>query len=72
MPKKVTWKPRKGKWPWRDYLSQKEKITVDKHDAVRQEISALNKKHPALSSQYKMIMNRAIQRAKYDAKGVKK
>lgn len=64
--KKVGWKSGRRKWPWRDFLSEQEKILVYRVEKARAEIAAINKKNLALFSQYKMIMNRAIQRAKYE------
>ena len=56
----MTWKPVKRKWNWRLYLTAEEKALVAKADKLAAELRALQ-------GQKNMIMNRAIQRAKYEA-----
>lgn len=54
------WSPRKGKWPWRDFLTSEEVATLAAADDAKRAWLALNKERAA-------ITNRAIQRAKYAA-----
>ena len=55
------WEKRAGKWPWRDYLTSGEANVLRLADIAKARWLALNKERAA-------ITNRAIQRAKYDAK----
>lgn len=57
----MTYKPRKPKWRWRDFLTEEEKTTLSAADAAKREWLKLNKERAG-------ITNRAIQRAKYEAK----
>lgn len=58
----MAWEPRKGKWPWRDFLTLEERDKLDEASDAKRHWQALNKERAA-------ITNRAIQRAKYAAKG---
>ena len=55
------WTPRKGKWPWRDFLTLEERDKLSEAWDAKQHWLALNKERAA-------ITNRAIQRAKYASK----
>lgn len=65
----MAWKSKRGKWDWRAYLTPEEAVAIKSADADRAEIvrmeKAWRKKHGAARQ---MILNRAIQRAKYDTK----
>lgn len=58
----MVWKPAKRakKYAWRDYLTAEEKATVARVDKLAEELRTLR-------GQKVLIMNRAIQRAKYEA-----
>ena len=56
----MAWKPAKRKWDWRQYLTVEEKALVTRADKLSAELKALQ-------GQKNLIMNRAIQRAKYEA-----
>ena len=57
----MVWKPRASKWNWRQYLTAEEKAVVAKVDKLDREIKALR-------GEKNLIMNRAIQRAKFEAR----
>ena len=56
----MVWKPPKRKWEWRKFLTADEKAVVDRADKLSAELKALQ-------GQKVLIVNRAIQRAKYEA-----
>jgi hypothetical protein len=53
-------KPKKPKWPWRDFLTDDERRILESADAAKAEWKKLNAERAA-------ITNRAIQRAKYNS-----
>lgn len=58
----MVWKPAKRpkKYEWRNFLTAEEKATIAKADKLAAELRALR-------GHTNLIMNRAIQRAKYEA-----
>jgi hypothetical protein len=58
----MVWKPtrRPKKYEWRNFLTAEEKATIAKIDKLEAELRALR-------GNKNLIMNRAIQRAKYEA-----
>lgn len=52
---------RPAPWPWRDYLTREERATLAKIDAAKKHWAMLNRERG-------LIVNRAIQRAKFAAK----
>ncbi len=54
-----SWRPAAKKWPWRNYLTSEEKMILAKADTAKAVWLSLNQNRAA-------IINRAIQRAKYD------
>lgn len=59
----MTWKPRKPKWDWRAYLTAEERAILAAADKAKVAWQELNKQRAG-------IANRAIQRAKYDARSL--
>lgn len=57
----MVWKPRASKWNWRQYLTPEEKQFISKIDKLDKELRSLR-------GEKNMIMNRAIQRAKFEAR----
>ncbi len=57
----MVWKPRASKWNWRQFLTPEEKAIVAKVDKLDRELKALR-------GEKNLIMNRAIQRAKFEAR----
>ncbi len=60
----MTFKARKPKWPWRDYLTAEERGILSQADGAKKAWLQLNKERAA-------ITNRAIQRAKYHARSLR-
>lgn len=60
----MTWSPRSPKWPWRDYLTPEEAATIWVLDG---DIATARKAQARASAIRAPIVNRAIQRAKYEA-----
>lgn len=55
---RTAWKPKAKKWPWRDFLTDDERATLEQADAAKAVWLSLNKERA-------LITNRAIQRAIY-------
>lgn len=62
MKKRKPWEPKRGKHPWRDFLTRSEGVLIEQLDA---EIARLKRRLAELSAQRNPIVNRAIHRAKY-------
>lgn len=64
----MSWKPRRKKWPWRKYLTPEEAEFIRRSDAAISAARAVaNKVATEFRPQRTLIVNRAIQRAKYEA-----
>lgn len=53
---------------WRNHLTEEEKQTVAEYDALQDKIQLLRDNNKALICDFKWIQNRAIKRAKYNAR----
>jgi len=64
----MAWKPQRRKWDWRKYLTAEELARIDRMDAAAAKIELARRElEKQFGRERQLIVNRAIQRAKYAA-----
>lgn len=69
MRKETGWRTKRGLWNWRKFLTLEEAAFVKESDAVAANLERLRQNYNRqFGAQRQVIVNRAIHRAKYDAR----
>lgn len=64
----TNWKPTRGKWPWRKFLTAEERAAIDMMDKLREPIEEEMREWAKKYNRDRfLIVNRAIHRAKHAA-----
>lgn len=65
----MAWESKRGKWDWRAYLTEDEASVIRVADRQAEQIAKMQKQWgERWRLRRQLIVNRAIQRAKYDAR----
>lgn len=64
----MAWKPKRKKWDWRKHLTAEEAGIIREWDAHQKEMESRHKSMKNMAADVNLIRNRAIQRAKYEAR----
>lgn len=65
----MSWEPKEAKWDWRDALTLDEAAIIAKSDEALRRLEDARARYEAKYGRLRqLIVNRAIQRAKYDAR----
>jgi hypothetical protein len=63
------WQPQPAKWDWRSFLSVEEAAVIARSDAALVRLEKARQRYEQrFGRERQLIVNRAIQRAKYDAR----
>jgi hypothetical protein len=65
----MAWEPQRRKWDWRKFLTTDERAVIERADKAREKIAQLQMAYEeAFGREVQLISNRAIHRAKHDAR----